>query len=248
MTGPKLQRDRRSVTHGLPLSPCQDLCWCCYVTVWFGVTSHSGLFSWSSLHVKRNLRPSLVITCLCAILGFFHSHLWGLPLFSHNCLQHAHRLQLFYAKTGFVGKTLSPLVVFAPCVQFVPHVQSSRLVYPHPVQGITCVCLCKQASKVESIHLESGHCWINQQDAEWDWLRGYDVTLWFETLMTGTGLEGSISWKCRAALQRRHQMRNPRNSQLMLKGMDVMMHLLKKKKKKWKWSSTTVMAESSACS
>ena len=36
--------------------------------------------------------------------------------------------------------------------------------------------LCKPASKVESIGLESGHCWINWRDAECDWLRGYDVT------------------------------------------------------------------------
>ena len=65
---------------------------------------------------------------------------------------------------------------------FVPLMQSSRLVFPHPLWAGLHVSLYKQASKVEYTHSESGHCWINWRDAECDWLRGYDVTLWFETL------------------------------------------------------------------
>lgn len=104
----------------------------------------------------------------------------------------SHRLPLSYHEQGIWNQ--SPLGVFVPNALFVPHTQPFRLVLTQLLQSLH-VRLCKQASKVESIHLESGRCWINQQDAEWDWLRGYDVTLWFETLMTGSGLEESSSWK-----------------------------------------------------
>lgn len=156
----------------------------------------------------------LICTYLYAVLRLFYFHWWSLlllkvksvvimftePHIGSDCLI----TQKMWIFSAFWRQDTVTFGCFCPIHPvFVPHMQSSRLVYHTHCEGLH-VYLCKQASKVESIRLESGHCWINRRDAECDWLRGYDVTLWFETLMTGTGLEGSTSWKCRAALQRRH--------------------------------------------
>lgn len=113
-------------------------------------------------------------TYLYAILRLFHSLVQSVGLVSQNCLYHVtRRLQLSYHTKLVMFSAFSRQdTITCGCIcpirsVFVPHTQSSRLVYHTHCEGLH-VNLSKQASKVESNHLESGHCCINRRDAECD--------------------------------------------------------------------------------
>lgn len=83
----------------------------------------------------------------------------------------------------FRGKALSPLGVFVPYALYPSHMCSPLglffFFFCTPTVSTYMSISANRLQKVEPIHLESGHCWINRRDAQCDWLRGYDVTLWF---------------------------------------------------------------------
>lgn len=89
------------------------------------------------------------------------------------------------------------------------------LVFPHPLRGITCWSRHNKLQRLKPsiwnldiVELISGGGRVGLIERVWCNICGLELG----RLGLGPGGEGT-SWKCRAALQRRHQMWNPRNSQ-----------------------------------